>query len=241
MSDYNQPEEYYRQHKITRMKAGAGPHLGADADLSYDLVEKDTTTGSQPVSENGQLKCYQRTKRIRYLFTWRYHSDRRKFTLVSKEVVEIWYGPLVEVKCPPTLANKYRTPELKPVDEEKLDPCPEKDGYGTEGKEPDDFYRDYFTGMQLRLVQRQVTSRGQNDFIELDSFHYAKVKMDSGERCYRRARHIKAKLYWTLCRETGKWHLHLMDYYVNLWGPWIEIQCHQIPVDAGYVATSISD
>ena len=229
MSEYNQPEEYYRANGFTRLRAGAGPHLGQDANLSFDLVEKSETVSAQPEAVDGQLKCYQRIKTTLHLFTWRLNPETRKFSKVSDRVTETRYGPLVEVACPKALVEQFgSTPE--PIDEEKVDPCPEEDQYGTEGKVPDDFYADLFSDSQVRVAQRTVTAKGQVDLLEVDFFHYAKQKTDSGDRCYARKRHIKTRLHWTLC-PGGDWHLHDMSHYVNLWGPWYEIPCHTIPRD----------
>ena len=227
MAKYNQPEEYYQKHGFTKLKSGSGPHLDTSSDRSFDVVEKTELTPAQPIVADGKLTCYQRTKTSRYLFTWKYNKKSRKFSRVSKKLLEITYGPLVETPCPKALIKKFETPpEL--IDEDKYDPCPEGDPYETKGKEPDDFYNEFFKGRTVRVVQRTATSKGNIDLLDIDGFVYAKVEMESGNRCFRQYRHIKARLYWTFCPRTG-WHLQKMDYYVNLWGPWQEIPCEQIP------------
>src|SRR5690606_27665719 len=114
--------------------AGSGPHLGADANLSFDIVEKQEIISAQPMSAGGQLKCYERTKITRSQFTWRLNPQTRKFSLVEEKPLGIFYGPLIEIPCPKALKDQYdKTPEL--IDEEKYKECPEKDNYDTEGKE----------------------------------------------------------------------------------------------------------
>jgi hypothetical protein len=236
--EYNLPEEYYQQHGFTRLRAGSGPHLGADANLSFDIVEKSEITASQPAVSNGQLKCYQRTKTTKYLFTWRLNPATRKFTLESEKVLEVVYGPLVEVPCPKALTDQFGSaPPL--IDEDRYEQCPEGDPFETAGKQPDDFYNEFFAGSTVRVAQRTGTTKGNVDLLEIDGFVYARTDMESGTRCFRRSRHIKARLYWTLCPRTG-WHLHTRDYYVNLWGPWEEIPCGQIPKDT-VVLSAVSD
>lgn len=229
MAEYNLPEEYYQANGYTKLRSGSGPHLGADANLSFDVVEKTEIISAHPMSVNGQLKCYERTKITRSLFTWRLNPQTRKFSLVSEQILEITYGPLIEVPCPKALIDQYeKKPEL--IDEDKYEQCPEEDKYGTEGKEPDAFYAEFFKGRTVRVVQRTATVKGNVDLLEIDGFVYASLELEDGKHCYKRARHIKARLYWTLCPRTG-WHLQVMTFYVNLWGPWQEIPCEQIPED----------
>lgn len=239
MPEVNLPEEYYQAHGFTRLKAGSGPHLGHDADLSFDVVEKTEIISAQPVVSNGKLTCYQRTKLTRHLFTWRYDPATRKFSLVSDKVINVVYGPLIPVPCPPALKDQFeRVPD--PVDISRLNPCPDEDTHGTNGRLPDEFYADFFKDRTVRIVQRIETNESQTDFLDVDGFVYAKTEMESGDRCFRRYRHIKARLIWTFCPRTGIWHLQSMDFYVNLWGPWEEIPCHEIPGDT-IVLSTISD
>lgn len=238
MSEFNQPEEYYRQEGYTRLRSGSGPHLGADANLSFDIAEKSELTSGQPAVSNGELKCYQRTKTTRVLFAWRLNPTTKKFTLVSSRVLEIVYGPLVEIACAPALVKQFGSaPEL--INEDAYEQCPEGDPWETKGRQPDAFYRDFFAGRTVRIAQRTGTTKGNIDLLEIDGFVYARTEMESGTRCYKRARHIKARAYWTLCPRTG-WHLQDLKYYVNLWGPWQEIPCEEIPEDEVTLG-SISD
>lgn len=228
MAEYNLPEEYYQSHGYTNLSSGSGPHLGAGANMSYDVAEKSEIISAQPMSVGGKLKCFERTKTTRSLFTWRLNPQTHKFSLVEEKFLGITYGPLIQVPCPKALKNQYdKKPEL--IDEEKYKECPEKDKYGTEGKEPDAFYADFFKGKTVTLVQRTPTTKGQVDLLEIDGFVYAKLKLEDGEHCYKRSRHIKARLYWTFCPRPEGWHLQEMTYYVNLWGPWQEIPCKEIP------------
>lgn len=113
MPEVNLPEEYYQANGYTKLSAGSGPHLGADANLSFDIVEKQEIISAQPMSVGGQLKCYERTKITRSQFTWRLNPQTRKFSLVEEKPLGIFYGPLIEIPCPKALKDQYdKTPEL---------------------------------------------------------------------------------------------------------------------------------
>lgn len=233
----NLPEEYYQAHGLTKVRSGSGPHLGATSNMSFDIVEKTEFIPGKPKVTNGQLKCYQQSKTIRYSFTWELNPKTHKFSLKSKKMIEVVYGPLVEVACSKALIKYYnQAPPM--IDESRYDQCPEDDPYGTDGKQPDEFYNEFFEGDTVKIIQRTGTTKGNVDLLEIDGFVYSRMKMESGIHCFEQARHKKARCYWTFCPETG-WHLQVMDYYVNLWGPWQEIPCGRIP--KGVITLSISD
>src|SRR5690606_941941 len=84
-------------------------------------------------------------------------------------------------------------------------------------------YADFFKGRTVRIVQRTPTTKGRVDLLEIDGFVYARLPLEDGPHCYKRSRHIKARLYWSFCPRPERWYLQEMTYYVNLWGPWQEI------------------
>jgi hypothetical protein len=225
--EYDLPEDYYRQNGWTRLASGSGPHLGAEAGLSFDIVERTDVIPGQPEAVNGELKCYQRLKTIRRRFIWRLNPATHRFGLVTSEETGVIYGPPTEVPCPPALKQAFKDAPA-PIDESGIDVCPDDDPWGTQGLEPDAFYADFFRGETWRIVQRTKTAKGQVDLVERDFLHYGEQRMGENRRCFARRRHVKARLYWTFCPKDG-WHLQDMTFYVNLWGPWREIPCEDVP------------
>ncbi len=231
--EFDLPEDYYRQHGWTRLSSGAGPHLGADANLSFDVVERTDVIAGQPEAVDGELKCYQRLKTTRRRFVWRLNPATHRFALVTSEEMGVAYGPPVEVPCPPALKQAFEGLPA-PIDESGVDVCPDGDPWGTRGLAPDAFYADFLRGETWRIVQRVATAKGQVDRLERDFLHFSEQRTPQGRRCHARRRHLKVRFYWTFCPSDG-WHLQDMTCYVNLWGPWREIPCREIPRDANLV------
>ena len=109
------------------------------------------------------------------LFTWRLNPQTRKFSLVSEKIIGVTYGPIRHSGT--RKHERIRNPDrLTCV-----------------------YYAEFFKGRTVRVVQRTPTTKGQVDLLEIDGFVYARLELEDGQHCYQRARHIKARLYWTHC------------------------------------------